>query len=479
MELLLDLRHDLIPVAIIPKIAVLSKYFNEYVKQNLNRLVPPPTSHKVRGKETLPDDIDTTLHNRVAFAVKKCAVCRKSYRGSFTRFGVYGHKVCTRRYLINTYYLSKWGLQDDDVCDKIPIDCLIGFRPYYKEQYNYNVIWKMETHPYLINPKYTLVFLMKHDLQVKDKYKLHQRKLQKQKDEEERAARQAEQKIATRDTKRKLALDNRVRKLREWATKEHIYIDALLTTFVGDPSHLYGDYLSDNKMVSKTKMKTVKNRLCILNNFLARVSVGFTNNDVIQDIIYRALRDEKAIDCGLIRTVSAIRNPHILLLQDPEKYSPEALNSLVRFEKVVSDQDLKSLQSVFTEKQWNSLLLHELGQQTQATRLLEMIDVAVQAHDLGISGEVLVTFMQSTQEIIPAVLAQSITRVSEAIKAAKINIKGWVLFKLAHQLIQKKRSVGLLGTYPKCSNRCKNTSSINCDNFKCRQCCRGCTYHHK
>lgn len=243
-ELILELLTEFLDIKQQCKLKMTNKYLNNYI-----------TEYFITDQFIDDNTIQLTTKNIFYKSIKKCVICNRKRTGEYTSFGLYSHRSCQRKFLINVYYTPNY-ISENYILDRIPFTSLLGYMQHTREQYYYNVVWK-EKSPTLIKNKYTLEYLLDTDnfiIENRIKHNNAEKKRileQEQKIQEEREKRQQREFILLK--KRQKALDKRISKF----TKVEIL------DYVNDETVIYGDFY-DIKCVTNTKLKDVKENIKLI-----------------------------------------------------------------------------------------------------------------------------------------------------------------------------------------------------------------------
>lgn len=143
-------------------------------------------SNKNQIVSTAPLGVESILN-------QKCAKCGVLFRASVHKdFGIIAHAECIRPFLLNTYYLEKFGLTSSHF-DNVPSCQLNGYNTSHGT-YEYTTVWKDKTHgivPYEWTAHY-LVHHAHHD-HVRD-YRAEQERRRLAQEQAAKKARQDQQK---------------------------------------------------------------------------------------------------------------------------------------------------------------------------------------------------------------------------------------------------------------------------------------------
>jgi len=182
-----------------------------------------------------------------------------------------------RCHLVNVYYPLKENPEEltEEYLLTLPHMKLKGFRQYYKEQYEYNAVWKQDDG--FIPREDTLEGFLSGDITDPElrkrmaKYKEKQEDAKRRKMEESRKkkeqqnedARKREEKINVRRAK----LPEVKEKLRKQAIKQGVQEEVIHRYFDRDSALVFGDFLITDKLKPNTSQKQIIQRLQSINQF--------------------------------------------------------------------------------------------------------------------------------------------------------------------------------------------------------------------
>jgi len=449
-------------------LARVSKEFNTIVRTNISRVIPVVHSHVYRGKETCPSDIELTYHNRLCFYLKRCAVCKETFRGGFSRYGVYGHKTCIRQFLVNTYYLEIDGIMEMDVISRIPHDVLVGFRPYSREQYTYNVVWEKK-HPSLIHDYYTLEHLIQSESSIQHRIQRVKEEKRRQEEAEERKQQEKTERLDRLVQKRHLALVKRLARLDAWAATNGLLLPEL-EKLCRSPAHIYGDFKGECKLTPSTALVTVEKRLLFLHQlYQQEMAVDTLGKKVIESFLAHNIFDaDLATDA--LKKVDLIRNTSLWSSFVDDNLSPplsmlKRIQRLLACEKSFSDEEIERMKTITTKTVlWNDKMRYILEHPKQG-----LIGRIIQYR---LSSDFIEPFLRGEKKIFPFPtkrhpdVERSIDMVPVHYKiSSKNQFDSLVMRLLADPSKEKKQSSRVVCPL------CRQNGSPTCTYFMCSTCC--------
>lgn len=235
-----------------------SKEFNNaietFYQQNAPLLISPGGEwyHNLKAKRTR--DSVATKENQIApspigfWSVlnQQCAVCKNSFKAAIhADFRIVAHQKCMRPYLINTYYLEKFGLTHN-AFKRVPFCELSGFSTKWGRgcgEYYYTAIWKDRTHgivPYTWTAHHLVHNIYKEstDAYLQKKMEIRARNAEKKRKKRERGIKKFNQ---------------RVQRLKTITQLEESRIKSVIATNL--PSHYFGRFF-DEKCITATNTFT-------------------------------------------------------------------------------------------------------------------------------------------------------------------------------------------------------------------------------
>lgn len=118
--IILKLALDFMCPSSVYEVQLVNKGSRAYVAMGSKRLISLHTGKlQDLAKTTFPVKGKLLLNLQAAID-KECIICQKPFQGGFdSTFGDFGHPACVRDQLINTYFINKYGVDDNYLFEEL------------------------------------------------------------------------------------------------------------------------------------------------------------------------------------------------------------------------------------------------------------------------------------------------------------------------------------------------------------------------